>query len=202
MNQARTLVFDIGNVLVTFDFTRASSRVAASSDVDANAVLHTISSIKDELESGRVDEHTFFAEAMRLVGYRGCATDFESAWCDIFEENAPMKQTIAALPKDVRLLLLSNTNEPHKRWLLKTYPVFDAFEGGIFSHEAKCMKPEDGIYLQLIEGFDLNPAKCFYIDDLPANIEAGKRHGLHCHLYNPAHHAALQAALDTWLADH
>lgn len=200
MKQTRTLIFDIGNVLVTFDFSRASRIVAAQSDVDADAVLHTISSIKDELESGRVDEHTFFAEAMKLVGFRGSAAEFEHAWCDIFAENEPMKQTISSLPKDVRLLLLSNTNEPHKRWLLKTYGIFESFEGGIFSHEAKCMKPEDKIYRQLIEDYDLDPADCFYIDDLSANIEAGKRHGLHCHLYDPAHHAALLPVLESWLA--
>jgi len=201
MKKSRTLIFDIGNVLVTFDFTRASRIVAANSDVDADAVLRTVSSIKDELESGRMDEHAFFTEAMKLVGFRGTASEFESAWCDIFEENGPMKQFIASLPEDVRLLLLSNTNEPHKRWLLKTYGIFEAFEGGIFSHEAKCMKPEDEIYRQLIEGYGLDPAECFYIDDLPANIEAGKRHGLHCHLYDPEHHAALLPVLESWLAE-
>jgi glucose-1-phosphatase len=198
MNQ-RTLIFDIGNVLVTFDFARASRIVAANSDCDADAVLRTISSIKDELESGRVDEKTFFQEAMSLVGFRGSLEHFEAAWCDIFEENEEMKRTLASLPGDVRLLLLSNTNEPHKRWLFKTYDLFTPFEGGVFSHEAKCMKPEDDIYRQLIEGFDLAPAECFYIDDLAANIEAGKRHGLHCYQYNPAHHAGLVSALESWL---
>lgn len=196
----KTLIFDIGNVLVTFDFTRASRIVAAQSDCDADAVLHTISSIKDELESGRMDEHTFFAQAMKLVGFRGSMAEFERAWCDIFEENAAMKQTISSLPPDSRLLLLSNTNEPHKRWLLSTYDIFSPFQGGIYSHEAKCMKPADDIYHQLINTYQLDPAECFYIDDLPANIEAGKRHGLVCHLYDPAHHAALLPALESWLA--
>ena len=196
----RALVFDIGNVLVTFDFTRASRIVAAKSDVDAGVVLKTISEIKDELESGRMGEDEFFSKAMRMVGFRGEREEFELAWCDIFEENTPMRETLDALPKDLRLILLSNTNEPHKRWLLGRFGVFKCFEGGVFSHEAKCMKPDDGIYRQLMEGFGLEPGSTFYIDDLPANIEAGRRWGLASHQYAPSEHARFQQDLDAWLS--
>lgn len=196
----KALVFDIGNVLVTFDFTRASRIVAAKSDVDANVVLKTISSIKDELESGRMDEAAFFDQAMRMVGFRGGREEFELAWCDIFEENAAMRETLASLPRDLRLILLSNTNAPHKRWLLEKFAVFHHFEGGVFSHEAKCMKPEDEIYRQLMDGFGLDASRTFYIDDLPANIEAGRRWGLTGHQYDPADHGSFQRDLEGWLS--
>lgn len=197
---ATTLLFDIGNVLVTFDFSRASRRVAEKSRFDADTVLKVVSDIKDELEGGRMDEDAFFALAMERIGYSGTREELEHAWCDIFAINEPMLQTLRGLPGGVRLLLLSNTNGPHKRWLLQQYPeIFERFEGGVFSHEARCMKPHDEIYRRVLEDFQLEPEKTFYIDDLLANIEAGRRWGLHSFHYDPSDHGALAKALSSWL---
>jgi FMN phosphatase YigB (HAD superfamily) len=202
----KTLLFDIGNVLVTFDFSKASSRVAAKCKVSAEAVLQTISDIKDELEGGRMEDEPFFREAMARVGFTGTLEEFESAWCDIFEVNQPMLDTlrcIDGLAEKPRLLLLSNTNEPHRRWLFERYPeIFQRFQGGVYSHLAGCMKPYDQIYETLIADWAIDPEQTFYIDDLPANIVAGKRFGLHSHEYAPTDHPSFAQALSEWLVHH
>ncbi len=74
-------------------------------------------------------------------------------------------------------LLLSNTSGLHKDWLFAKFPVFQHFAGGIYSHEAQCMKPHDAIFQQAVAAFDLDPATTFYIDDLEDNIATGQRLG-------------------------
>ncbi len=197
----RTLLFDIGNVLVTFDFTRATLLMAEAGAVGVKDVMGRIHDIKEQLESGKITEEAFYAEAIRRLGFSGDSAMFDRAWCDIFAVNEPMLATLNRLPEDVRLVLLSNTNEPHKRWLLAEFPqIFSRFEGGVFSHEAGWMKPVDQIYQQVLDEFNLQPEMTFYIDDLPANVEAGRRWGLHSFQYDLADHSTFQRALDGWLA--
>ena len=107
--------------------------------------------------------------------------------------------TLATLPRKVPAYLLSNTNAPHLEWLLEQFSIFKHFEGGIYSHEAKTMKPEPGMYEQAVAKFDLDPAQTFYVDDLIANIETGRRLGFVSHHYDPQNHSVLHHELNTWL---
>ena len=40
------------------------------------------------------------------------------------------------------------------------------------------MKPERAIYLSLFDRFGLRPDECFFVDDVPSNIEAAFRCGM------------------------
>jgi HAD superfamily hydrolase (TIGR01509 family) len=110
-----------------------------------------------------------------------------------------MLQTLQRLQPKVPCYLLSNTNGLHKHYLLEKFEVFRFFQDGIYSHEACCMKPDDGIYQQAIQRFGLDPAQTFYLDDLLENIQAGQRLGLHSFHYDPDAHAVLDVALEQWL---
>lgn len=192
------LLFDIGNVLVRFDFTVAAQRFAALSEATTAQALALLSPFKEDLESGRISDDEFVATSMALIGFRGSREEFIRMWSDIFTENAPMADVVAELAADHPLYLLSNTSGLHKAWLFATFPVFRHFSGGIYSHEARAMKPHEAIYRAAIEAFDLDPARTFYVDDLADNIATGRRLGLMSHHYHPDRHEAFQAALRTW----
>ena len=49
----------------------------------------------------------------------------------------------------------------------------------------KLAKPDKAIFLKMIKDSGIVPEETLYIDDSPANIEAGKALGLHTVLYNP-----------------
>jgi putative hydrolase of the HAD superfamily len=53
-------------------------------------------------------------------------------------------------------------------------PGIEHFDGILFSAEVKCIKPQKEIYHHFFERFHLNPEECFFIDDLPMNIEGAK----------------------------
>ncbi|WP_318508724.1 HAD family phosphatase [Bacillus sp. T3] len=57
----------------------------------------------------------------------------------------------------------------------KRYAFFEHFDGGVASYEAKMVKPEEGIYKQLIEKYSIKPEESIFIDDSKANIEAAKK---------------------------
>ena len=194
------LLFDIGNVLVRFDFTAAAQRLAAQSRATAEEVLALLSPFKDDLESGRISDDDFITQSTARIGFEGTREDFIHIWSDIFTENTPMIAAVAQLAVTHPLYLLSNTSGLHKDWLFEKFEVFRHFAGGIYSHAAGAMKPHDFIFEAAVKAFGLDPARTLYIDDLPDNIATGKRLGFVSHLYHPDKHPDFELALKDWLA--
>lgn len=193
------LLFDIGNVLVTFDFNRASARMAERSTMSQEEIIAAITPFKGPFESGLMPDEEFIFRATDAIDFHGSGEEFRDMWCDIFALNEPMALTLATLPREIPAYLFSNTNGLHLEWLLGKFAIFKHFQGGVYSHLARSMKPEPGMFEEAIATYGIDPARTFYVDDLIANIETGRRLGFVCHHYNPRHHPALHQELNTWL---
>ncbi|MDG0995197.1 MAG: HAD-IA family hydrolase [Akkermansiaceae bacterium] len=184
-------LFDIGNVIVNVDFIPSLKRLIPNECGDPDQRLELILERKDEFEAGRIMPDEYFPWAAKVLGHSGPLKNFMNAWIDIFSPNLPMWTCIGELQEQGhRLILFSNINDPHKQHLMEHYPVFENFSGGIFSHQTGHIKPESEIYDLAINQYQLNPPQTAYIDDLPANIQGGKRAGFVCHQYDVTNHSA------------
>ena len=80
MKPPTALVFDIGNVIVRFDFSLTLKKVADQSEVANPAeVLAKIDHLKQDYEVGSIDRSTFLHTAFDLLRYRGTEADFITA---------------------------------------------------------------------------------------------------------------------------
>ena len=192
----RAFIFDIGNVLVRFDFARAVRAVAALSDVaDGADALHRIDAVKLQYEDGQTSRAEFLCDAFRILCYRGTEAQFIAAWQGIFTENEPMSALVGALRGKFPLFLLSNTNDMHVEGLFRDFPVFAHFTGATYSHEAKASKPHRPIYEIACRAHGLDPRTTFFIDDLATNIATARELGFHAHHYHHERHGELIAAV-------
>lgn len=57
-------------------------------------------------------------------------------------------------------------------------PVLTLMDGFFISCVYKMLKPQKEIYEAFCNKFSLNPEECFFIDDLPQNIEGAKNYGM------------------------
>ena len=77
-----------------------------------------------------------------------------------------------------RIFFLSNVDD----WILKydqdTFRVFELGEGGVYSCEEKCTKPDSKIYQILLERYRLSPDECVFVDDTPQNIQGAESIGI------------------------
>jgi putative hydrolase of the HAD superfamily len=192
------ILCDIGNVIVSFDFSIASRQLAAQSDCPEDRLLDQLHDLKLPFEDGQIDDTTFVTSAMEVIGFRGSAAEFENIWCRIFTANTAMNTTLTQLALRHPLHLLSNTSGLHKDYLFAQYPVFNLFQSGVYSYSAKASKPSQRIFEIAIEQLDLDPAQTFYIDDLLPNIETAQALGFTTHLYDLTRHHELEAALASW----
>jgi glucose-1-phosphatase len=192
----RAFLFDIGNVLVRFDFSRAVRAVAALSDVaDESEALRRIDAVKLDYEDGRVSRGDFLRQAFEILGYRGTEAQFIAAWQGIFWENVPMTSLVRRLHGEFPLFLLSNTNDMHVEGLFRDFPVFQHFTGATYSHEARASKPHRPIYEIACRTHGLDPRTTFFIDDLAANIATARELGFHAHHYHHDRHDELLGAI-------
>lgn len=171
-------LFDIGNVILFFDYQRFTRRIEAECACPVAELLPSLAKEMQLLEGRSLPVDEFLERAFARIRYRGRREAFVCAWQEIFEPNQPVVDLIQGLgDQGHRLYLLSNTNQLHADYFLRQYPVFERFHGCVFSHEVGCAKPEPEIYQTAIRKLGLQPARTVYVDDLPANVEAGAAHG-------------------------
>ncbi|MGN1147973.1 MAG: HAD family hydrolase [Lachnospiraceae bacterium] len=92
--------------------------------------------------------------------------------------NPPMEELLRELKENgYRLYLLSNTSKRFHRFS-KNIPSIRYMDGIYVSCDHGLLKPEKEIYLDFYREFGLRPEDCFFIDDMPANVESAHRTGM------------------------
>ncbi len=187
-----TIIFDIGNVLVDFDWDGFMSRKFPGADKNLIAKLDEDvwgSGRWDRLDAGDDPEKVFKS----IVDYD---PEHESELRKIFADVGETLRSRPATPvwlkelksrslpggsqgENYRLLYLSN----YSRYVMKANPeVLDflpLLDGGVFSCDVKLIKPDPKIYETIAEKYKLIPSECVFIDDLEKNIKAAKNFGFH-----------------------
>ncbi len=98
-----------------------------------------------------------------------------------FRVHQDVLDLVAALKRcGLRLAVLSNTIEPHARFLRRT-GLFRHFDVLVLSNEVGMSKPDPQIYrhtLRLLES-EASPERVFFVDDLAENVAAAAALGIH-----------------------
>jgi len=196
--EPRAIFFDIGNVMVRFDYARALESLKEHCERPELVGGREFVALKEAYEGGQSVRENFVGQMRRLIGYRESPERFVKTWQEIFVENTPMTRVIERLSAGPRLLHLSNISDLHHEYLWATYPVFHRFDGGIYSYQVKRLKPDPFIFELALSRFGLVAEEVLYLDDLPANVEAARAHGIRTWEYHHDSHSEFE----DWLRSH
>lgn len=177
----RAVFFDLGNVLVPFDIRRAYSALESASPLAIPEMAQRLraSKLVPDYECGRIGDLPFFGELRDLLQLRSSFEEFCEIWNGIFLPASLVPETLLdRLRERYTLLLLSNTNAIHFRYLELHYPHIGYFHHRTLSHEAGAQKPDAAIYLAALAQAGVDPGEVFFTDDLEENIEAARRLGM------------------------
>jgi glucose-1-phosphatase len=174
------IVFDLGKVLVDFDYTPATRKIAARSAKPPEDLHSHVggSPLLIQYETGLITRHEFFEEVRRTTGFRGDLDEFGKFFADIFTPIPPMIKLHAELRRrGFQTYIFSNTNDLAIEHVRQNFPFFKHFDDYIFSYEVGAMKPDAKIYEAMEKLCGRSGADLIYIDDRPENIEAGNLRG-------------------------
>jgi len=186
-------IFDIGNVLLRFDYNRAFRAVQAAGGPAPDRAA--IEALGHRYERGGIESGAFLEQLGTITRHALPDADLARAWQDIFEPIPAVWDVVEKLHGRYPLYLLSNTNALQHDHIVERYPILGKFSDGVYSYQAGCMKPEPEIFTRAIAQFGVSPETTVYIDDVTVHIEAGRRAGLHAVQYDLATHGEFLAAL-------
>jgi FMN phosphatase YigB (HAD superfamily) len=174
------LIFDLGKVLVDFDYSIAAPRIAAR----ARASLNTATMFADHAalllsyETGLISTTAFYQAMCAATGFCGTETEFGGFFADIFTPIPAMIQLHAELRnKKFPAYIFSNTNPLAIEHIRERFPFFRDFDGYILSYEHRSMKPDPKLYEVVERDTRRRGQELLYIDDRPENILAGAQRG-------------------------
>jgi HAD superfamily hydrolase (TIGR01509 family) len=174
------VVFDLGKVLVDFDYGIAARRIMARSRMSLAAAQGALASspLLIEYETGRMGTPEFLRHAMHATGFDGEVDEFAEAFSDIFTPIAPMVEAQAALrARGVQTFIFSNTNPLAVGHIRRRFPFFQNFDGHVLSYEHGAMKPDPPIYEAVERLTRKRGPAILYIDDRAENLETGRARG-------------------------
>jgi len=187
----KNIVFDIGQVLLTFNPEQyLRDRFNLSTGQIKDIARETFrSSVWLDLDRGKISKNEA-AEifAKRLPEYSQVLIEGVLNWEEILNPIGPNIELLKEF-KDhdaYEVYALSNFNDESYQVAKSEFPFLNLFKGEIISGQVGYIKPEPEIYQLLLDRFELEPAETLFIDDSKENIEAAKEFGLRTiHYKNP-----------------
>jgi FMN phosphatase YigB (HAD superfamily) len=183
------VVFDIGNVLLTFDYFIAQNALVEHTGIGEPPSIESLHPHRIDHETGRSTREDFIRIVRDAFAHDGPEDHFMEIWTRIFQVNTPMVSWASSLHGKVPLYLLSNIGCIHHDHIFEEYDFFRTlFDDGVYSYKAGIMKPERSIFELAQRQFGVDPSRTLYIDDLAENVVGAEAVGFVGHHYDPARH--------------
>lgn len=197
----KNIVFDMGKVLVGYDAMRVCEHYIE--DIHDRRQVCTAIFVSPEwifMDMGVMPEEMAFAKICerlpeRLhVSAQLCFDHWHEYCMDSITEMEPLVKELKE--QGYGIYLCSNASLRLLDCYQKVIPGIEYFDGILFSAAEKCIKPQREIYERLFSRFELKPEECFFIDDLPLNIDGARACGMDGYCFADGDIGKLKAVLD------
>ena len=190
----KTFLFDIGNVLTDFDFN--DMLVAYANGGEVLPLSQEDLDFYDRVERGVMGDQDYVDYLNQTRGLGWTRDDLIALWQRMFSVNEKGRALFdAAASAGVRIYTLSNISAFHIDAITSKWDgFFDGAEGLFLSYQIGARKPEPEIYRHVLGQLGVAGEDCFFVDDLPENVEAARSHGINAHLFVPENHVAIEEA--------
>ncbi len=184
----RTLILDLGGVLIDVDYGASARHFAALGFPDFGALYSKAkqTDLFDRFETGDLSPAGFRDEVRALLRADIADADIDAGWNAMLGTIPPERIALVnELRQRYQLLLLSNTNAIH-------VPAFEAiiardlgisdfkglFHGAYYSCELGMRKPLADIFQHVVAKHGADPARTLFIDDSIQHVIGARQAGL------------------------
>ena len=171
----KTIVFDLGGVLVDWDPKRLYRKIFDSED-RVNWFLENVCTMEwnEQQDAGRTIKE---AEDLKIDEFPNFETEiraYYTRWHEMF--SGAIQGTVhilETLTRNPNYKVVALTNWSAETWQrgCDLFPFFNLFEEVLVSGQEKLLKPDVAIYHRLSEKFHIDLSTAVFIDDREKNIK-------------------------------
>ena len=176
----RTIIFDIGGVYFGDGTRIAVNTISAEYRIERDAVDTILNGEPGkQYRLGEISAEQFWQRAKISWNIQASSEILSRIWCSSYLPNEKTVSLIDRLKNaGHELLYLSDNTRERVAYLNERYSFLQKFDDGIFSHVAKCKKPDPIIYQLLLDRASHPASECVYIDDKPEYLGPAKNLGM------------------------
>jgi HAD superfamily hydrolase (TIGR01509 family) len=178
--QPSAVVFDLGRVLLDFDYGIAATHLAPHAAVSIEDIMQLLlgTPLLHRYECGELGTAQFFEALREATGFKAGFSQFALAFTQIFTPIPAMIQLHSRIrATGVSTVLLSNTNELQFHHIQKHHPFVADFEHHVLSFEHHAMKPDSALYRVVESLTGRTGPEIVFLDDRADNVEAARNLG-------------------------
>jgi putative hydrolase of the HAD superfamily len=175
------VIFDIGGVLIDFDFPRLAQALSERTGQDPDRLLPLFGrDAVHDVETGRTGPETFFRETMSPVLPGLTYEGWIDAWMDNYSVNEPGWALLQEARDQGRTVsLLSNLSPYNQVAIDRKWPhFFRATHRNLYSYDLGLHKPDPDIFRAASRRLGVDPSLCSFLDDLEENVTAARETGM------------------------
>ncbi|MBR0536308.1 MAG: HAD family phosphatase [Clostridia bacterium] len=194
----KNIVFDMGGVLIDLDLNRTLAEHFPPEY--HQLILDKVFNSSDwrDMDAGRKRAEDFIPAILPQLPEetRPLLKEMISNFYPYMPPLRQMETVIERLKKSgYKVYLLSNAT-PRFFDVYQNYPALCMLDGYFISALYKLLKPQKEIYEAFCNKFGVKAEECFFIDDLPANIEGARKCGMQGFVFDTKDLAELENQLN------
>lgn len=186
MTETDLIIFDLGRVLVDFDFKRVIRNLKKFTPLTEKQIRDYFgrTPLWDAFERGQVAPGVFFARLQKELKLTDLTFEqFAPLWNSIFTEKHDTVTILRELRAHYRIAMLSNVNVLHWEYILSRHTFMNWFDHPIASYAVGYRKPDAEIFRIVLRQAGIPPQRAVFIDDVESHIHAAKSVGIRAYQF-------------------
>jgi 2-haloacid dehalogenase len=196
MSPIDTVVFDVGNVLLSWDPRHLYRKIFEDQERMEWFLTHICTPAWNiEQDRGRSFDVAIAELVARHPEWEREIRAFDERWEEtIAGEIAGSVELLAQLKGKVALYSITNFSREKFAVSLRRYPFLSEFDGVIVSAHEGLLKPDLAIYRLFLERYGREASRCLFIDDSQRNVEGALAAGMRAVQFRGAAELAAELA--------
>jgi len=178
----RALLFDLGGVVIGFDFRRAFRIWADLAHLDPAEIERRFSfdEFYEQHERGEIDAAGYFAALRRNLGLPLSDEELVSGWNDIYLGPLPgMPGLLSAAGRRFPLYAFTNSNPTHRNaWAARYADELSVFRSIFVSSDLGLRKPDPEAFAVVAAQTGFRVSQILFFDDAVKNVDGARTAGL------------------------
>ncbi|MDG6913959.1 MAG: HAD-IA family hydrolase [Nitrososphaerota archaeon] len=180
----RTLLCDVGGVLVENPWVRTSKEIGRKVGADQAEVFKLLDQLSRRLDSGEFSLPQFHRALVGELGADYPRSEFTALLKSSLRRIQPVWDAVQSLAesKDLQVVALSNMSREVWEYLQDKFGICALFDSVVLSFELGVLKPDHAIYRLALEQARAPAGECTFVDDTLTNVEAAASIGIRPYL--------------------